>query len=253
MSELISRRAVVGGALGTAGLTLLSCANPAARPRPTPQPPRNPRASPSRLTLASSPTERQPVPLPFDPTAVPGLSEKLLRLHHEKLYGGAVKKLNEIRAKLATVDPERSGPLWSEYGTLKAGEAAARNSVLLHELYFANLGGAGMPPPATLATALASRFGSVERLLKLVRGCGMSTNGWVVLVLDRFSTTLEIVQTDGYPGGAWQAEALLVLDMFEHAYALDYGPNRAGYIDAFIRNLHWGEVNRRFVAAMGGA
>jgi Fe-Mn family superoxide dismutase len=202
------------------------------------------------VALGSAPPERSPVPLPFDPTALSGLSEKLLRLHHEKLYGGALKKLNEIRSKLGAVDPEKSGPIWSEYGALKAGEAAARNSVLLHELYFANLGGAGTAPPEALGTAIGARFGSLERFQQLVRGCGMSTMGWVLLVLDRLSTTLEIVQTDGYPGGAWQADALLVLDMFEHAYALDYGPNRSGYLDAFFRNLHWPEVGRRFDAAM---
>jgi Fe-Mn family superoxide dismutase len=256
MKSTISRRTLLDVGASAAGLLLASCAAPAAAEPQNPQKPKNQKASSApapRLTLAAAPAEKKLEPLPWSPAALPGLSEKLLVAHHEKNYGGAVKKLNEVRAKLASADPEKSGGYWSEFGTLKSAEAAARNSALLHELYFANLGGAGAAPPAPLGSALGARFGSLEAMEKQIRGCARATNGWVLLALDRTSTTLELVQTDGHAGGAWHAEALLVLDMFEHAYAIDYGPNKEPYLDAFFRNVRWAEVARRLDAALAKA
>lgn len=259
MKDEISRRKILDVGLSAAGLLLASCAAPAsAQPKPG-SPPASPPAkgvsargasAASRLTLLAAPAEKQIVPLPFNATSLPGLSEKLLTAHHEKNYGGAVKKLNEIRGKLASSDPDKAGGYWSEYGTLRGSEAAARNSALLHELYFANLGGGRAAPPAALGTALGARFGSLAAMEKLVRGCAMATNGWVILAIDRASSTIEIVQTEGHAGGAWHAESLLVLDMFEHAYAIDYGANKGPYLDAFFANVHWAEVGRRFDAAL---
>jgi Fe-Mn family superoxide dismutase len=248
MKSTISRRKLLDAGASAAGLLLASCAAPAAaEPKQTKAPKTEARP---RLTLAAAPAEKKLEPLPWSPASLPGLSEKLLTQHHEKNYGGAVKKLNEVRAKLANADPEKAGGYWSEFGTLKGAEAAARNSALLHELYFANLGGQGTPPPAALGSALGARFGSLEAMEKQIRGCARATNGWVILALDRTSTTLELVQTDGHAGGAWNTEALLVLDMFEHAYAIDYGPNKEPYLDAFFKNLHWAEVARRLEAAL---
>jgi Fe-Mn family superoxide dismutase len=202
--------------------------------------------------LSSSPVQHLIVDLPFDAGKLDGLSEKLLTLHHDKNYAGAVKKLNFIRGKLRAADPSQAGSYWSEYGTLKAGEAAARNSALLHELYFANLIGPGRRPPARIAKVLADRFGGVDAAVDRMKACGKASSGWVVLALDAASGTIEIVPTDGHRGGAWHAEALIVLDMFEHSYALDYGPDKAGYLEAFFENLHWDEVDRRLAAALRG-
>jgi Fe-Mn family superoxide dismutase len=260
MKQQLSRRSLIDVGLSAAGLLLASCAAPAAaQPKPGAASGnaapgsgqvRQKSAAGPRLTLAAAPAEKHVVPLPWSPSSLPGLSEKLLTMHHEKNYGGAVKKLNEIRSKLAAADPDQSGSYWSEYGTLRGAEASARNSALLHELYFANLGGAGAEPPAALATALGARFGSVEKAVKHMRGSAMATNGWVILAVDRASSTIELVQTEGHAGGAWHAEALLVLDMFEHAYAIDYGPNKGPYLDAFFKNVHWVEVGRRLDAAL---
>src|SRR5438552_2367139 len=110
--------------------------------------------------LAAAPPEKALVPLPFAAGALSGLSERLLRSHHENNYGGAVRKLNEIRRQLGTADPDQAGAYWSLYGSLKSAELAARNSALLHELYFANLApppsaDASVATPATLAAMLA--------------------------------------------------------------------------------------------------
>jgi Fe-Mn family superoxide dismutase len=239
MVDRIDRRRLLDvGLSGAAALALASCASAAGA-----QPGAKAPAAPS-LALGAAPAEKPIVPLPWSPASLPGLSEKLLTEHHDKNYAGAVKKLNEVRGRLTSADPDKAAGYWSEYGTLKAAEATARNSALLHELYFENLGGGG-PPPAALATALAARFGSLERMEKLVRGAALATNGWVVVAVDRASATIEIVLTEGHAGGAWDAEALLVLDMFEHAYALDYGPAKGPYLDAFFKNVAWSVVARR--------
>jgi Fe-Mn family superoxide dismutase len=237
MSEAFDRRAVLGVGIAGAAAALASCAATAG-------------AEPPRLALQPAPPEKALVPLPFAAGSLVGLSAKLVTEHHDKNYASAVKKLNEARARLGAADPDKSGPYWSEYGSLKAAEQTARNSALLHELYFANLGGAGVAPPAALATALAARFGSLARLEQLVRGAAMATSGWVVVALDRGSSSIEVVQTEGHAGGAWNAEALLVLDVFEHAYAIDFGPAKGPYLDAFFKNVAWAEVGRRFEAAI---
>jgi Fe-Mn family superoxide dismutase len=253
MNDDLGRRRLLNLGFSAAALALASCAAPAeAEPAPkTPAtPPRGATPPGPKLALAAAPAEKQLVALPFAPGSIPGLSEKLLTNHHDKNYATAVKKLNEVRTALAASDPDKAAGYWSEFGTLKSAEAAARNSALLHELYFANLGGAGAPISPALGAALGARFGSPAALEKQMRGCAQATNGWVVLALDRASSTLEIVQTDGHAGGAWNAESLLVLDMFEHAYAIDYGPAKGPYLDAFFKNVHWAEVGRRFDAAL---
>ena len=244
MTDRIDRRRLLDLGIAGAALAVASCATSADAELP----PKTPAAP--RLGLLAAPVEKAIVVLPWSPASLPGLSERLLTEHHDKNYATAVKKLNEVRSRLAAADPDKAGGYWSEYGTLKAAEATARNSALLHELYFANIGGGVVAPSASLATALAARFGSLERMEKLVRGAAMATNGWVVVAIDRSSMTIEIVQTDGHAGGAWNADALLVLDMFEHAYAIDYGPNKGPYLDAFFKNLAWTEVARRFEAVL---
>jgi Fe-Mn family superoxide dismutase len=187
--------------------------------------------------------------LPFPAGSLPGLSERLLTSHHDNNYGGAVRKLNEIRQQLASADPAQSGPYWSLYGSLKAAELSARNSALLHELYFANLA-AGQQAPAPLAQMVNQRFGSMDRFRAQMLGAAKASNGWVVLVADPVSRSLEVAATEGHAFGAWEAAPLLVLDVFEHAYAIDYGANKNGYFDAFWRNVNWTEVHRRAAGAV---
>src|SRR5881227_43465 len=99
--------------------------------------------------------------LPFQAFGLHGLSERLLTSHHENNYGGAVKRLNAIRAQLATV-PFASAPGFQLNG-LKREELIATNSMLLHELYFDGLGGSGGLPDGALGEAIACDFGSTER------------------------------------------------------------------------------------------
>lgn len=227
---------------GVAAAALLHDRDAGAQPRrPGARPPPNPR--PSEATIA---------PLPFAPASLPGLSERLLVSHHDNNYGGAVRKLNEIRAQLGGADPAQSGAYWSLYGSLKAAELAARNSAVLHELYFANLA-PGQQPPAALAAMVAQRFGSLDRFRAQMLGAAKASNGWIVLAADGASRTLEIVQSESHAMGGWSATPLLVLDVYEHAYAIDYGANKPGYFDAFWRNVAWGAVHERARRALGRA
>ncbi len=239
MSSL-DRRDFGSVALGTAAATLLQGHDAEAQPR-------RPDAG---APLRQDPAEAAVVPLPFAPASLPGLSARMLVSHHDNNYGGAVRKLNEVRAQLAGADPAQSGAYWSLYGSLKAAELAARNSAVLHELYFGNLA-AGQRPPAALATVLTQRFGSMDRFRAQMLGAAKAANGWVVLVADGVSHTLEIVQTDNHALGSWSASPLLVLDVYEHAFAIDYGAHKPGYFDAFWRNVAWDVVNTRATRALG--
>ena len=122
------------------------------------------------------------VPLPFDPAKLKGLSEKLLRSHHENNYGGAVKNLNKVEEDLARLSKDSPGYL---VGGLKDRELTFNNSLVLHELYFGNLGGDGKASSSVQA-AIASAFGSFGRWEELFRAVGTSLaggSGWVVLDL----------------------------------------------------------------------
>jgi Fe-Mn family superoxide dismutase len=235
----IDRRDFGAVALGAAAVTLLHGRDADAQPR-------RPDAG---VPLSPNPAEAAIVSLPFAPASLPGLSERMLVSHHDNNYGGAVRKLNEIRTQLGSADPVQSGAYWSLYGSLKAAELAARNSAVLHELYFANLA-PGQQPSAALATMVTQRFGSLDRLRAQMLGAAKAANGWVVLVADGTTRTLEIVQTENHAMGGWSATPLLVLDVYEHAYAIDYGANKAGYFDAFWRNVAWNAVHARATRAL---
>jgi Fe-Mn family superoxide dismutase len=190
-------------------------------------------------------------PLPFDPAKLPGLSERLLRSHHENNYAGALKRLNAIEQQLGAQPVDAPPFAW---GSLKREEAIARNSVFQHELYFANLGGSGTAIGGVEA-AIAAEYGSLAawesdfRRTALALGGG---SGWVVLGYDRASQRVHNWWSWDHLHQAAATAPLLVLDMYEHAYALDYGANAKSYVDAFFANAHWGEANKRLTRAAAG-
>ncbi len=194
----------------------------------------------------------QVVPLPFDPTKLRNLSEKLLVSHHANNYAGAVKNLNKVEVELANVGKDT--PPFLVAG-LKERELTFRNSAALHELYFANLGGDGKLA-GPVADALSTAHGTLGRFEELFRLTAMSLaggSGWVVLGYDLHRDGLEIAWSGGHSQQAVACLPLLVLDMYEHSYHLDYGAAAAKYVDAFFANLHADEVNRRFAAARKAA
>jgi len=190
----------------------------------------------------------QPVPLPFDPKAVPGLSERLLVSHHDNNYAGAVKRLGAIGAELAALDPG-TAPGYRLNG-LKREELLAWNSMLLHEIYFSQFGTPGRPG-RPLATALEHSFGSDARWRSEFAGMGKALgggSGWVILAWSprdrRLVNSWAADHTMSLCGGT----PILVLDMYEHAYAMDYGAKAAAYVDAVMAALDWSAADRRFGA-----
>ncbi|MBY0511941.1 MAG: Fe-Mn family superoxide dismutase [Rhodospirillaceae bacterium] len=191
---------------------------------------------------ATSPFAVKPyatVPLPFDPKAISGLSEKLLTSHYENNYTGAVKRLNAIDAQLAAVDFE-TAPVFSVNG-LKREQLIAANSMILHEVYFAGLGGGGDPSGA-LATALEKDFGSVAKWRAEFSGIGKALgggSGWVLLSYSpRLGRLVNTWAADHTMTGA-DGTVILALDMYEHAYHMDFGAKAGAYVDAFMKIVNW--------------
>ena len=190
----------------------------------------------------------KPVPLPFNPAKLPGLSEKLLTSHHDNNYAGAVKNLNAVELELDKVTKETPG---FQVAWLRERELTYANSAFLHERYFENLGGDGKPS-GEFASALSTQFGTAGRWEELARATAMSLgggSGWVILDANYATSDLRIYATSGHSQSVAFGQPLLVLDMFEHAYALDYGSAHAKYIDAFFANLNWAVLDKRWQAA----
>lgn len=222
----LDRRAL----LTAAGLVGLAAAAPAAAQTATPAP-------------------FTPQPLAFDPKGVPGLSEKLLTSHHDNNYLGAVKRLGAIRGEFGKLD-FATAPVFMING-LKREELIAWNSMILHELYFAGLG-AQAAPSAGLAQALERDFGSHERWAAEFSAMGKAMgggSGWVLLTYSRHEGRLVNTWASDHTQTLADGAPLLALDMYEHAYALDYGAAAGGYVSAFMKAMTWAEANRRFAMA----
>ena len=202
-------------------------------------------AAPARAAYAP-----QPVPLPFDPKAIPGLSEKLLTSHHDNNYVGAVKRIAAIGGQLAGLDPA-TAPNFVLNG-LKREELIATNSMILHELYFANLGAAGAPS-VKLAAMIERDFGSQARWQAEFSGMGKALgggSGWVLLQYDHRDKRLVNQWANDHTMALAGATPILVLDMFEHAYAMDYGSKAAAYVDVVMAALNWNAASARFAWAI---
>lgn len=204
-------------------------------------------AIPWRSAVAA-PLEQQP--LPFDPTRLTGLSEKLLRSHWENNYGGAVKNLAKTRDQIAALTKD-SPPMLA--AGLFERELTFRNSAQLHELYFGNLGGTGGPSP-DLSSTLGEAFGSAARFEELFRlACSglYGGSGWVLLAWDERTSDLRLYASGQHKETVSLGTPLLVCDMYEHSYALDFGAAAARYVDAFWQNVDWSVVDRRLRTARG--
>ena len=188
----------------------------------------------------------QITPIYCRPWLLNGLSLKLIESHYENNYGGALRRLNAITERLETLDFAQT-PGFVING-LKREELVALNSTLLHELYFASLGGDGKPT-AAMADVLARDFGTVDRwrseFIAMAKGLA-GGSGWVLLVyVPRDGRLINQLATDHTPAVAGGIP-ILALDMYEHAYHIDFGANATAYIDAFMRNVDWKAVESRY-------
>ena len=186
-------------------------------------------------------------PLYCRPWTLNGITPRLIESHYENNYGGALNRLNAITAEIESLDPTTTPA--AVISRLKRDEAVALNSTLLHELYFASLGGDGRAVPDELADAIARDFGSVPRwrqeFIALAEALA-GGSGWVLLTYvprdGRLVNQSATDHTQSISGGI----PILAIDMYEHAYHLDFGANATAYVAAFMRNIDWESVHKRY-------
>lgn len=186
------------------------------------------------------------MPLPFKPPRLEGLSERLLASHYENNYGGAVRRLNAIERKLDELDWSQA-PVFDING-LKREELIAANSAILHEIYFDGLGGTG-DAAGDLAAALERDFGSVAGWRSKFSACAKAQaggSGWTLLVWSERHQRLMIQWGQDHTNCLAGSIPIMALDMYEHAYHIDFGAKAGAYVDAFMRNIHWERVGARF-------
>jgi superoxide dismutase, Fe-Mn family len=192
----------------------------------------------------------QVAPLFCRPWTLNGISPRLMESHYEHNYGGAVARLNAITEELEALNPATAA---DAIGRLKREEMSALNSTLLHELYFASLGGDGRTVPESMANALARDFGSVDRWRQEFVALANSLaggSGWVLVsYLPRDGRLFNHFGSDDNQTIAG-AIPILGLDMYEHAYHFEFGANAAAYIASFMRNIEWSAVEARYQDAL---
>ncbi len=178
-----------------------------------------------------------------------GISQKTVE-EHLKLYQGYVTKYNEIMEKLSGLtddDYTKANQVYSLVRELKMELSFAYGGVVNHELYFGHLGGAGGGPTGDLLKQINKDFGSFEFYKKDLKATGIAARGWVWTAWN-----WKEMKLFNYLGDAqntfpvWHSTPILALDTYEHAYFIDYGVNRASYIDAFLQNLDWKKVAENY-------
>src|SRR5690349_21851748 len=172
-----------------------------------------------------------------------GISRASVEAHY-KLYQGYVNKRNEILGKLAEVDLASANQVYSEVRSLKVDLSFAVGGIKNHEIYFEHLGGTGGDPDGQIGKLIKRDFGGPDVWRADLKATGMAGRGWAWTAYDWDEGRLF-----NYIGDAqntfpiWNATPLIALDVYEHAYFLDFQTDRGSYIDAFFDNLDWDVVN----------
>jgi Fe-Mn family superoxide dismutase len=184
-------------------------------------------------------------PRPLKPALLElnGISRVSVEAHH-RLYQGYVAKRNEILGRLAEVDREAANQVFSDLRALKVDLTFALGGIKNHEVYFEHLGGDGGDPDGAVAHLIERDFGSVAAWRADLRATGLAARGWAWTAYDWDERRLFNVIGDAqntFP--LWNATPLVALDVYEHAYFIDYQTDRGAYIDAFFENLDWNVVN----------
>ncbi len=172
---------------------------------------------------------------------------------HLQLYRGYVKKINELNKKLKKTVKQNSNPVFSEYRAINSAIAFAHNGAVLHELYFSNLSSKSTKLSKELLSKINKDFGSYENYLgDLIASGKAARSGWAISAYNPINGKLQNFTVDEHdlhiPIGI---KPILVMDLWEHAYMIDYGINKNSYIEAFIKNIDWDKVSERYSAAIG--
>lgn len=182
---------------------------------------------------------------PLDPRLLEldGISRATIEAHY-RLYQGYVAKRNELLGRLATVDLGTANQVYSDVRALKVDLTFAIGGIKNHEVYFAHLGGEGGDPAGAFARLVERDFGSLGAWRDDLRATALAARGWAWTAYDRDEGRLFNYLGDAqntFP--VWNATPLVALDVYEHAYFLDYQTDRAAYVDAFLANLDWDVVD----------
>jgi Fe-Mn family superoxide dismutase len=237
-----SRRDFMASAAVGAGSLALSASASAALSTDAPQ-------ETAMSTAPAFQTSDKLKPLAFDPAKLNGLSERLIRSHWENNYGGSVKALAVVKKRLGEALGDKDLPPYV-YNDLKREHLLRTGSVVFHEHYFDNLGGSGKAGAAERQT-LAAAFGSFDawetEFRKIGAGLG-GGSGWVMLGFNQHTRQLENYWLADHAHGPAATTPILVMDMYEHSYQMDFGAAAAKYIDAFFQNVQWDVVAARLAA-----
>jgi len=189
----------------------------------------------------------QIAPLFCRPWTLNGIPPRLIESHYEHHYGEALNRLNAITNELESLDPKATPA--ETINRLKRDQLTELNSTLLHELYFASLGGDGRTLPEVMGAAVSRDFGSVDnwrREFVALATALSGRSGWVLLTyVPRDGRLINQTASDhgqSIAGGI----PILAIDMYEHAYQLEFGANATAYIAAFMRNIDWNAVQARY-------
>lgn len=185
-------------------------------------------------------------PLKYE--AIPGLlTKEQVTPHYQTHYGGALKRFTTIEQQLDALYQGKD-PLAGDALTFMHKDKVNRmNSVLLHELYFDGLTPKQGDPAEDIHTALAKRFGSLDRWIEDFKACCMAANGWGILSRDMVNGRLYNVSSDLHEVGVvWLGQPLVVCDVYEHAFYVDYTNRKQEYVNKFVQFLDWGEIGQRW-------
>jgi Fe-Mn family superoxide dismutase len=177
---------------------------------------------------------------------IKGLSENQLKAHFT-LYQGYVKKLNEIEQKLGTVDKSAPNYSYNDFSELKRREPVAYNGTFLHEMYFDNLGGEGTQPGDIIKKSITASFGSWDAYIADLRAAAGSAHGWVLTCYGYSDDKVRnvLVQSEHHVGLFVDTQVLVAVDVWEHAYFMDYGTKKPDYVSSVIQGLDWNKIEQR--------
>lgn len=190
-----------------------------------------------------------PKPLPYE--SIPGfLSAGQIAVHHSAHYGGALRGYTAADNKLESSIVDGVAIDSDAYSALQRARTSKCNSVLLHELYFDGMVPTPDSPAARIRSAIEKRFGSIDKWAADFQASAKTAAGWAMLTFHPVNGKLYNVVSDEHAmGPLWMATPLLVIDVYEHAFYVDYKNRKAEYIERFMAHIGWREVTRRYDAA----
>ncbi|MCT4686179.1 superoxide dismutase [Vallitalea sp.] len=185
-------------------------------------------------------------PKVFNFNTVDGITKKQLEEHYD-LYVGYINKFGEINDLLKQKDSyENPNSTYSTLRSLKKGESYSLNGIILHQLYFGNITGRKSKIHGKILDMINRDFGSYDNFVEMFTNTGLSMRGWVVLIQGEYNGKLRIIGQDSHDDGTvYNGKPILVLDVYEHAYMIDFGIDRKEYIKVFFENINWDVVNKR--------